>query len=209
MGDSSHARVAQPSGETRSSGRPAFDSVVKGAESRDPYNRAVLPRSSSALPRGGSLAFFPSRNRSVPRLPSRKTPVIAVGQHVFVNCPASPSGSVLLASESGEVRTATQLPDGVEVEVVAWRPRVAGDAFYRVRAPSNGADGWLPAGNLRRTLVPLPTPEPPTAQPMPVADGRRFGQWSQTERPPVVGAPSPAEPSPGADSRGRRFGQRF
>jgi len=157
------------------------------------------------------LTFFPSRNRSVPRLPSRKTPVIAVGQRVFVNCPDGPSGSVVLAGASGKVRTATQLPDGVEVEVVAWRPRVAGDAFYRVRAPSNGADGWLPAGNLRRTLVPLPTPEPPTAQPTPVADAdrRRFGQRSQTERPPVPGSPTPEPPSPGADLRGRRFGQRF
>ena len=156
------------------------------------------------------MAFFPSRNRSVPRLPSRKIPVIAVGQRVFVNCPASPSGSVILADENGKVRTTTHLADGVEVEVVAWRPRVAGDAHYRVRAPSNGADGWLAAGNLRRTLVPLPAPEAPTAPPTPVADPdrRRFGQRSQTERPPVSVSPTPEPPSPAADTHGRRFGQR-
>lgn len=126
------------------------------------------------------MAFFSSGSRSVPRLPSRKSLVIAVGQRVFVNCPTNRSGSVLLTNQNGKALTGLHLADGVEVEVVAWRPRVAGDAHYRVRAPSSGADGWLPAGNLRRVLVPLPITEPPAPQAPPAADphGRRFGQRS-------------------------------
>ena len=134
------------------------------------------------------MAFFSSRDRSAPRLPSRKSPVIAVGQRVFVNCSSNPSGSVALANQNGKVLPGMHLADGVEVEVVAWRPRVAGDAHYRVRAPSSGADGWLPAGNLRRVLSPVPAPETPPPQ------------ATSGERPREQ--PSPAE------ARGRRFGER-
>jgi len=156
------------------------------------------------------LAPFPFRSRSIPRPPSRSTPVIAVGRRVFVHCPGSRSGSVVLADESGKVLSAVHLADGVEVEVVAWRPRVAGDAHYRVRAPSNGADGWLPAVNLRSVLVPLPAPEPPAVQANPVTDagGRRFGQRSQTGQPPASGSPTTAELALAPDADGRRFGQR-
>ncbi len=155
------------------------------------------------------MAPFPFRTRSVPRPPS--IPVIAIGQRVFVNCPGNRSGSVSLADESGKVVSAVHLADGAEVEVVAWRPRGASDTRYRVRAPSNGADGWLPADNLRKVLDPLPAPEPPTAPATPVTDtdGRRFGQRAQTARPPVSGSPTPVQPAPTADAAGRRFGQRF
>jgi len=156
------------------------------------------------------LALFPSRNRPVTRPPARSTPVMAVGQRVFVNCAGNRSGAVTLADVSGEVLSAVHLADGIAVEVVAWRPRGASDTRYRVRAP-HGADGWLPAENLRPALVPLSPPETPTpAQATTVADasGRRFGQRFQTERPPAYGSRTPAQPAPVVGG-GRRFGQHF
>ena len=157
------------------------------------------------------MAFISSRSRPVPRPASRSTPVMAVGQHVFVNSAGNRSGSVALADVSGKVLSAVHLADGIEVEVVAWRQRGASDTRYRVRAP-HGADGWLPAENLRRTLVPLPPPEPPTpAQATSVADasGRRFGQRSHPERPPSSGSLTPAQPTSVVETGGRRFGQHF
>ena len=157
------------------------------------------------------MAFITSRSRPVPRPPVRSTPVMAVGQHVFINSAGNRSGSVALADVSGKVLSALHLADGIEVEVVAWRPGGANDTRYRVRAP-HGADGWVPAENLRRALVPLPPPEPSTpAQATTVADasGRRFGQRPQTERPPASGSLTPAQPASGAGAGGRRFGEHF
>jgi hypothetical protein len=134
---------------------------------------------------------------------------MAVGQRVFVNCAANRSGPVTLADVSGKVLSTVHLADGIEVEVVAWRPGGASDTRYRVRGP-DGADGWLPAENLRRLLAPLPPPEPPTsAQARIVADAgrRRFGQHFETGRSPAPVSPTPAPAATAADARGRRFGQ--
>src|SRR2546428_142276 len=127
----------------------------------------MSPRSSGAYPRGGLLAHFPSRNRVVPRSPSRSAPVMAVGQRVFIDVAGNRSGSVVLADESGKVLSTVHLADGFEVEVVAWRPRGPSDTRYRIRTPQ-GVDGWLPANNLRAALVPLPAHEPPVAGAGPV-----------------------------------------
>jgi hypothetical protein len=119
---------------------------------------------------------------------------------------------VVLADQHGkDLRSAVRLADGVEVEVVAWRPRVAGGAHYRVRAPSSGADGWLPAVNLRNALIPTPAPEPPAPQQAAVIDPgeRPFGQRSHTRQPPTSESPIPAEPVLGSDDVRRGFGQHF
>ena len=136
-------------------------------------------------------------------------PVMAVGQHVFVNCPGS--GTVVLVDVTGKVESSVRLADGIEVEVLAWRPGGASDTRYRVRASSNGADGWLPADYLRKLLVPLPTAESPSTGQAPVGEDevRLFGQRSRPERPTTSASPAPALPSTTADPGGRRFGQRF
>jgi hypothetical protein len=157
------------------------------------------------------VAFIPSRSRRVAPPPSRSGPVIAVGQRVLVNSAGNRSGSVTLADVSGKVLSAVHLADGIEVEVIAWRPQGASDTRYRVRAP-HGADGWLPAENLRTALVPPPPPEP--LKPVPATSGadagrRRFGQRLETEPSPASESPTPAQPAPGADTGGRRFGQHF
>jgi len=155
------------------------------------------------------LVPFPPRNPSISRRPSRAIPVIAVGQRVFVNCPGGLSGSVALSDENGKLLSTVHLADGDEVEVVAWRPRVAGEALYRVRAPSSGADGWLATVNLRTALVPLPAPEPPAEQATPVTDagGKRIGQRSQPGQRPASGSATTPEPVLAPDGGGRRFGQ--
>jgi hypothetical protein len=132
---------------------------------------------------------------------------MAVGQHVFVNCPGNRTGSVVLADESGKVLSAVHLADGVEVEVIAWRPRGASDTRYRVRTPSDAADGWLPSANLRKTLV--PAPEPPTETAASDGGGRPFGRRSHIDQPQPFESPPAAQPAPASDARGRRFGQHF
>jgi hypothetical protein len=155
------------------------------------------------------LAFIPSRGRSVPRPPSRSTRVMAVGQRVFVNTAGDRGGSVTLADVSGKVLSTVHLADGIEVEVVAWRPGSGSDTRYRVRGP-HGADGWLAAENLREALVPLPPPEPATPAPgRIVADpgGRRFGEHFATGRAAAPASPEPAPATTAVDGEGRRFGQ--
>lgn len=127
----------------------------------------------------------------MPPLPSRTRPVArvatvhAVGQRVFVNCPGDRAGSVVLTDESGKIASAT-LPDGVEVEVLSWRPRGSSGTRYRVQVSRDGVGGWLHADNLRATLVPLPPPERPEGVTPKLEDeavgGRRFGQRSWPRR---------------------------
>ena len=74
----------------------------------------------------------------MPRRAIRRPPplsfIVAIGQHVFVNCRTGAERSVLLGDEGGKVMSTTSLADGVEVEVMAWRPRGPTDTRYRVRA---------------------------------------------------------------------------
>jgi hypothetical protein len=142
---------------------------------------------------------------------------MAVGQRVYVDAAGHPSGSIPLGDVNGKVFSNVQLPDGVEVEVIAWRPGGADDTRYRVRT-AHGIDGWLPAANLRRSAEPAPrasAPTPAAAMPSITDTGvRPFGQRVHGE--PSAAAPSLASPQPfapgrsssAADTGGRRFGQR-
>ena len=138
-------------------------------------------------------------------------PALAVGQRVFIHCPDGRWGAVLLLDQNGKnLRPAVPLADGVEVEVVAWQPG-AGDARYRVRAPSSNADGWLSAVNLRDSLLPLPPPGRPAAQTTSVIDPgeRPFGRRSHTRQYPASESPTAAESAPDSDDGRRGFGQHF
>jgi len=130
---------------------------------------------------------FMSR-RAIPRPPPLSF-IIAIGQHAFVHCRTGTAQSVVLGDASGKVMSSTSLADGVEVEVLAWRPRGPTDTRYRVRAiGGDRADGWLFAQSLRRTLIP------------PVE------AVASLPAPPDVARPARSAP---ADAVGRRFGQRF
>jgi len=165
------------------------------------------------------LAFFPTRARST-RTSRGSLPSIAIGRCVFVNCPPGDhSAAVFLADESGKEISAVRVIDGLEVEVIAWRPRGAVETRYCVRVRSTGAEGWLPAANLRTLLVPLPAPAPPAPQATPltptraapIAGGRRrFGQhFDAAERAAPSSSPASGNPAPTGDDRRRRFGQHF
>jgi hypothetical protein len=128
------------------------------------------------------MPFQPPRFPTI--RPSRTSgPVLSVGRRVFVNCPSERSGRARLLDDAGNP-AATSLPDGAEVEILAWRPRGSGGPRYRVQSTQDRLEGWLAADNLRASLVPVPA-----AVPAPAADARR------------TRAPEPI------DSR-RRFGQR-
>src|SRR5262245_66020293 len=106
------------------------------------------------MPDPGRSYLPPFARMPPPRIPGDAI-VLAVGSRGVVQADGS-KGSVTLMSEDGLTQLAT-LPDGVEVEVVAWRPRRAGATMYCVRQTSGVAEGWITAVRLR----PHPTPARP------------------------------------------------
>lgn len=118
-------------------------------------------------------------------------PVLSVGRRVFLNVPKGDRGRVTLLDDAGQ-DTRHSLTDGVEVEILAWRPRAPGGARYRVQVMGpERIEGWLGAGNLR-----------PAAAAVPVA----------VTPPPAAVAAAREEPAPrrkaAGDDGGRKFGQR-
>ena len=110
--------------------------------------------------------FFPQPNTfQAPRGGGRT--VLAVGRRVFVTCPGNANGRVTLANANGTTVLGT-LPDGVEVEILAWQPRGPGGTRYWVRS-SDDVNGWVAAENLRapepppRAAAAAPTPPPASA----------------------------------------------
>jgi hypothetical protein len=111
-------------------------------------------------------------------------PVLAVGRRVYVARSEDGPARVTLTDDAGANALAT-LPDGNEVEILAWRPRGSGTR-YRVRSTGDGLEGWLGVGNLRSAqsaVLPAPTgPAAPATGSVPPrakqseASGRRFGQ---------------------------------
>jgi hypothetical protein len=75
---------------------------------------------------------------------------------------------VTLTDDAGTEAVAT-VPEGVEVEILAWRPR-GGETRYRVSCATGGVEGWLGVGSLERTEPPParrvvpPAPQPPVTK---------------------------------------------
>ena len=103
--------------------------------------------------------YLPAFARIPPPRMAGDALVLCVGSRGVVRADGS-KGSVTLMSEDGLTPLAT-LADGVEVEVVAWRPRRAGGTMYCVRQTSGVAEGWVAAVSLR----PHPIPPRPKATP--------------------------------------------
>ena len=74
--------------------------------------------------------------------------VLAVGWRVRVTSPAGRGHRVALTDSEGTT-TVTTLPDGTEVEILAWRPRRSGATLYRVQPTSGGKEGWLSGASLK------------------------------------------------------------
>jgi len=107
--------------------------------------------------------------------------VLPVGRRVFVNAPDSPGRALILTDEVG--RTGTQrLADGVEVEILAWKPRGGAGTRYRIHSTSPDAEGWVGAEDLRSARHPVPVaavkPAPAAAAGRVERDesARKFGQ---------------------------------
>ena len=111
------------------------------------------------------MPFIP---RSTPPPQRTRVSALSVGRRVYVNC----RGRVALTEDDGRV-SATSLADGVEVEIVAWRPGGAGTR-YRVRAREEGFEGWLAADALRPTAMAIAAE--PAAAAKPTVAPARFGR---------------------------------
>jgi hypothetical protein len=108
--------------------------------------------------------------RSTVRRSSTDTVVHAVGQRVYVNRSGSGLGHVELMNDVGTTAIG-RLEDGVEVMVMAWRPRGSTGTRYYVRCTGDGLEGWLGAANLRRarTVALQPAAAGPLAKSAPAA----------------------------------------
>ena len=121
--------------------------------------------------------------RSSERRSSTDTVVHAVGQRVYVNRSGAGVAHVDLMNEDGTAAIA-KLADGIEVMIVAWKPRGATGTRYCVRCTADNVEGWLQAANLRRTQTVVPASAAPVvparpARPPSLPDTRnakpRFG----------------------------------
>ena len=115
-----------------------------------------------------------------PRFPTARpsrasSPVLSVGRRVVVRCTRE-EGSVALTDALGTT-DAGSLPDGAEVEILAWRPRGPGGARYQVQSTRDRLEGWVSADHLRAPAALARAAAEP--QPAPVEDSpRRFGRRS-------------------------------
>jgi len=102
------------------------------------------------FPRGPgyvSVGFRPSPD-------AKERPTLSIGSRVLVTARTGGDRRVALTDDAGTSVVAT-VPDGTEVEVLAWRPRRGGDTRYLV-APPGGPEGWLGASCLRPRPVAVP-----------------------------------------------------
>lgn len=114
------------------------------------------------FPRGSRFSSFPT----TPSPGGTKAPpVLGVGWRVIVKS-SSAGARVTLTDDSGVSAVAT-VPDGAEVEILAWRPHRGSDTRYRVVATGGGVEGWVGGTSLRRRVI-SPAPRTTAAATPPV-----------------------------------------
>jgi len=124
------------------------------------------------------MPLGPSRIPHTNGQPRHGKAALSAGRRLFVNCPGIPRG-VSLTDDEG--KSVSQLADGVEVEILAWRPRGSGTRYRVQSTRGDHAEGWLAADELRAGRDPVPTPSPdpaPRVAASSVGSGdapRRFG----------------------------------
>ena len=142
------------------------------------------------LPRGSR---FPSFASIRPQPTAKDQPVLGVGSRVLVTCRGSGAGGVTLMDDAGTSAVAT-VREGVEVEILAWRPRRGADTRYRVIPTAGGTEGWLVGSNLERRQPPpapkLLVPAKPAAKPVPA----KLPSAKPVTAKPVLAKPVVAKP---------------
>jgi len=105
-----------------------------------------------AAPRG---AFSRPFIHTPPPRSSGDGHILAVGWRVLVASPAGRGNRVTLTDSDGSTAVST-VPDGAEVEILAWRPRRSGSTLYHVQPTGGGAAGWLTGASLKpRAALPV------------------------------------------------------
>ena len=105
----------------------------------------------------------------VPPFRAPKGPVLAVGSRALVSCPGAGARQAILTNDDLVTARAT-IPDGAEVEILAWHPNGANGTRYRVLSLRDGVEGWIGATSLKpRARPPVPEaarlPAPPVSIP--------------------------------------------
>jgi hypothetical protein len=77
-----------------------------------------------------------------------KGPVLAVGSRVIVTGPPAGNGRAVLTDHDLVTARAT-VPNGAEVEILAWHPSGATGTRYRVISVRDGVEGWIGATSLK------------------------------------------------------------
>jgi len=92
-------------------------------------------------------------SQPAPRREKKNAPVFGVGCRVFVHWPLRAGEHrpepVPLVDTSGKP-PGSDLVDGQQVEIVAWRPRSREGLVYQVRRVADGSEWWIGAQYLRR-----------------------------------------------------------
>jgi hypothetical protein len=113
------------------------------------------------LPRGPRFPTFAGMRPPT----SKDRPVLGIGTRVLVTSGGNRSDRVTLTDDSGTSPLGT-VAHGVEVEIVAWRPRRGGDTRYRVVTTGDRVEGWLGAASLQPRQPPPAPPKPIITKPI-------------------------------------------
>jgi hypothetical protein len=122
------------------------------------------------FPRGPgyvSVGFRPSPE-------AKERPTLSIGSRALVAARGGSSDRGVALTDDGGTSIVATVPDGTEVEVLAWRPRRGGDTRYLV-APRGGPEGWLGASCLRPrpvAVVPKRIEPTPAIKPAPAPPAR-------------------------------------
>jgi hypothetical protein len=152
-----------------------------------------------SFPRGSSFSQF---GRAQPPPRPKERPVLAVGGRAIVT---GRPGGVPLTDDAGTSAGAT-IPDGAQVEILAWRPR-RGGTRYRVSSLDGRLEGWVGADSLTPCppLKSAAAVEPSSPLALPIRAPRAMS--ARTRSAPALGDGAPIKTVTRA-GKGTRIGTR-
>ena len=107
------------------------------------------------------MAFYRSPMPRQAALSFKNQLLLAIGHHAFVHLPSSGAefGDFLPVAGSPGAKPASDLKDGQEVEILAWRPHSPQGLAYQVCRLSDRREWWAKAICLRKSAVATVTEE--------------------------------------------------